>query len=104
MKNNQHKGLGKRLVQKAEEISFKHGYNKYAIISGVGVREYYRRQGYNLKGAFMIKEFKKMSFMENIYFEVKEFLLGVLILIFSLLIGVLTGYNLGIFIYVLRYE
>lgn len=52
----------------------------------------------------MIKEFKKMFFMENIYSEVKEFLLGVLILIFSLLIGILTGYNLSIFIYVLRYK
>lgn len=55
LKNNQHRGIGKKLVAKAEEISLSHGYKKYAIISGVGVREYYRSQGYELNGAYMIK-------------------------------------------------
>lgn len=56
MRNNQHRGLGKKLVMEAEKIALNHGYHKYAIISGVGVREYYRRQGYRLQGAFMIKD------------------------------------------------
>tara|TARA_E500000178_G_scaffold264869_1_gene262109 strand:- start:276 stop:2111 length:1836 start_codon:yes stop_codon:yes gene_type:complete len=55
LKNNQHRGIGKKLVAKAEEISLSHGYKQYAIISGVGVREYYRSQGYELEGAYMIK-------------------------------------------------
>jgi histone acetyltransferase (RNA polymerase elongator complex component) len=42
----QHKGLGKQLIAKAEEIAKYNGYNKIAVIAGVGVREYYRKQGY----------------------------------------------------------
>jgi ELP3 family radical SAM enzyme/protein acetyltransferase len=42
----QHKGLGKKLIIKAEEIARANGYNKIAVIAGVGVREYYRKQGY----------------------------------------------------------
>lgn len=43
----QHRGLGKRLLQKAEEIAISQNYNKIAVISGVGVRNYYRKFGYN---------------------------------------------------------
>lgn len=52
---SQHMGFGKRLVKKAEEISRKHGYKKIAVISGVGIREYYRKLGYRLEGTYMIK-------------------------------------------------
>ena len=53
----QHKGFGKRLLQKAEEIAIIQGYKKVAVIAGVGARDYYRNQGYVLRGrgAFMIK-------------------------------------------------
>ena len=43
---SQHKGYGKKLLQKAEEIAFNNGYKKIAVIAGVGVRNYYRKQGY----------------------------------------------------------
>jgi histone acetyltransferase (RNA polymerase elongator complex component) len=43
---SQHKGYGKKLLQKAEEIAIKNGYKKIAVIAGVGVRNYYRKQGY----------------------------------------------------------
>ena len=46
--NVQHKGMGKKLIQKAEEIVCRHNLWKIHIISGVGVREYYMKQGYNL--------------------------------------------------------
>jgi elongator complex protein 3 len=52
----QHKGLGKRLVYEAERIAQKHGYQKLAVISGVGVRDYYRKLGYKKKGTYMVKE------------------------------------------------
>jgi len=39
----QHRGLGKKLLQKAEEIARAQGYKKISLISGVGVREYYRK-------------------------------------------------------------
>ena len=53
----QHKGLGKRLMQEAEKIA-KENYNikKLLVISGVGVREYYKSLGYNKDGVYMSKE------------------------------------------------
>jgi len=53
----QHKGLGKTLIKKAEEIAKKEfNLNKIAVISGVGAREYYRKLGYNLKDTYMVKK------------------------------------------------
>ena len=53
----QHKGLGKKLLIKAEEISKKHGKNKVIVISGIGVRDYYRKYNYVLQGHYMVKFF-----------------------------------------------
>ena len=53
----QHKGLGQRLVKEAEKIA-KEEYkaNKIAIISGVGVRNYYKEKlDYKIKDGYMIK-------------------------------------------------
>jgi len=54
----QHYGFGKKLIEKAENIAKSFGYKKVAIISGVGVRNYYRNLGYSLQGngQYMIKE------------------------------------------------
>ncbi len=54
---SQHTGLGKQLIKKAEEITKKKGFDKLSIISGVGVREYYRKLGYELdkEGVYMVK-------------------------------------------------
>lgn len=54
----QHRGIGKTLLKMAEDIAWNNSYNKVAVISGIGVRDYYRKNGYNLKGTYMIKEFK----------------------------------------------
>jgi elongator complex protein 3 len=54
---SQHRGLGTRLMKEAESIAKDAGYKKMAIISGVGVREYYKNKlGYILEGTYMIKE------------------------------------------------
>ena len=55
-KDSQHKGLGKSLVKKAEEITKQNNLNKLAVISGVGVRGYYRKLGYRKIGTYMIKK------------------------------------------------
>ena len=52
----QHKGWGKKLLQKAEEIAKEQGKNKIVIISGIGVRGYYQKLGYELEGVYMVKE------------------------------------------------
>ncbi|MCK4649620.1 tRNA uridine(34) 5-carboxymethylaminomethyl modification radical SAM/GNAT enzyme Elp3 [Candidatus Pacearchaeota archaeon] len=48
IKTFQHKGLGKQLMQEAEKIAKKKGYKNIRVISGVGVREYYKKLGYKL--------------------------------------------------------
>jgi elongator complex protein 3 len=51
----QHIGLGKKMLQQAEQIAKKEGRGKIAVISGAGVRNYYRRQGYRLIQTYMVK-------------------------------------------------
>ena len=51
----QHRGYGKRLLEAAEDISKSQGYNKIAVISGTGVRNYYRKNGYELIDTYMLK-------------------------------------------------
>jgi len=54
---SQHKGLGKQLLEKAEEIARKNKVKKMGVISGAGVREYYKKFGYKLdKEGYMVKK------------------------------------------------
>jgi elongator complex protein 3 len=53
---SQHVGFGKRLMAEAEKIAKENGYKKMAVISGVGVREYYKKLGYHFEGTYMVKE------------------------------------------------
>ncbi|MFH1188520.1 MAG: tRNA uridine(34) 5-carboxymethylaminomethyl modification radical SAM/GNAT enzyme Elp3 [bacterium] len=56
----QHSGLGKRLLQEAERIARDEcGHEKIAVISGVGVRDYYRKNGYRLIDEYMVKNLMK---------------------------------------------
>lgn len=57
--SSQHTGLGKQLVKKAQEITKEHGITKLAVISGVGVRDYYRKFGFKLENTYMAKRLKK---------------------------------------------
>ncbi len=53
----QHKGLGKKLVAEAERIAKKEfQLKRIAVISGIGVRDYYRHLGYKLEGTYMTKD------------------------------------------------
>ncbi len=54
--NIQHKGIGKALLKHAESVAKDRGVNKIVIISGVGVRNYYRKLGYKKQGFYMIKK------------------------------------------------
>ncbi|MFZ2975582.1 MAG: tRNA uridine(34) 5-carboxymethylaminomethyl modification radical SAM/GNAT enzyme Elp3 [Candidatus Moraniibacteriota bacterium] len=52
----QHIGLGKKLILEAEKIAKKEfRLDKIVVISGVGVRGYYRKLGYKLKDSYMVK-------------------------------------------------
>lgn len=62
LKSNQHRGIGKKLMAKAEEIAIQCGYPKISVISGQGAKGYYEKLGYNNnegKGDFMIKNLIK---------------------------------------------
>ena len=73
-KNNktQHSGFGKRLMKKAEEIAFSQGYKKIVVISGIGVKNYYRKLGYYSEGTYMVKYFV----------SIKQYLIYIFIFIF----------------------
>ena len=57
----QHKGYGKNLIKEAERIAMENNIYKIAIISGTGVRNYYKKLGYNLTETYMIKIIIKKS-------------------------------------------
>ncbi|BFD24718.1 MAG: tRNA uridine(34) 5-carboxymethylaminomethyl modification radical SAM/GNAT enzyme Elp3 [Candidatus Parcubacteria bacterium] len=57
----QHRGLGKELLKTAEKIAARAGAKQLAISAGVGVRDYYRKQGYRLLGAHMVKRLKTLE-------------------------------------------
>ncbi len=52
----QHRGIGKTLLKIAEELSKQHNKDKVVVISGIGVREYYKNQGYSKEGPYMTKK------------------------------------------------
>lgn len=52
----QHIGLGRKLLLEAERIAKEEfDLGKIAVISGVGVRGYYRKSGYRLQDTYMVK-------------------------------------------------
>lgn len=52
----QHHGLGRKLMATAEQIAKEKGIKKMVVISGVGVRGYYRKLEYELDGVYMVKK------------------------------------------------
>jgi ELP3 family radical SAM enzyme/protein acetyltransferase len=77
--HDQHRGIGKRLLQMAESIALWEGYSKIAVISGIGVVEYYKKRGYHSEDYYMVKSLS----LANLYG-----LLGILIGIFMMTIMV----------------
>ncbi len=52
----QHSGFGKKLLAVAEKIAKEQNINKIAVISGIGVRSYYRKLGYKKNKTYLIKK------------------------------------------------
>jgi elongator complex protein 3 len=52
----QHRGYGKELLKKAEQIARQNDKRKMVVISGIGAREYYKKLGYDIQGPYMVKE------------------------------------------------
>ncbi|BBG24163.1 hypothetical protein IC006_1467 [Sulfuracidifex tepidarius] len=51
----QHKGFGSLLLKEAEKTSLEYDRTKVAVLSGIGAREYYRKQGYSREGPYMVR-------------------------------------------------
>lgn len=56
MKGIQHKGIGKNLLKIAENIAIENNYKKITVISGEGVKEYYKKFDYREIDTYMIKD------------------------------------------------
>ena len=83
----QHLGIGRSLLAKAEEIAILHGYKQIAVISGIGVRGYYQKNGYELRGSYMMKTFASSSANDVRVFTMNKcsaFLLGTAVLGFMM--------------------
>jgi len=51
----QHVGLGGRLIEKAEKLARSAGFDRLAVISAIGTRRYYLRQGFQRGELYLIK-------------------------------------------------
>jgi len=51
----QHRNTGSALLSMTEEQAIAGGYRKISVMSGIGVRPYYRKRGYHRNGPFMQK-------------------------------------------------
>lgn len=80
----QHMGFGKKLMKKAEQIAIDNGFYRIAVISGVGVRPYYRKLGYTDEGHFQIKHLTKTT--HNMVYYLMLFVLVNVWLIYYLLL------------------
>jgi elongator complex protein 3 len=76
----QHKGLGRKLLHKAEEIAYENGFEKIVVISGVGVKEYYRKNGYDDYNTYMIKHLQPTFF--ELIFQIMVFIFVIMIMFY----------------------
>lgn len=76
----QHLGIGKELLVRAERIATENQYTKMAIISGIGVRDYYRKYGYEKTGSYMIK---RLDYNKRLI-PIELFITSLIILLLSL--------------------
>ncbi|GAA0644403.1 tRNA uridine(34) 5-carboxymethylaminomethyl modification radical SAM/GNAT enzyme Elp3 [Salarchaeum japonicum] len=53
---HQHRGYGRRLMERAEDMAADAGYDKLSVISGIGARQYYKQKlGYVQDGPYVSK-------------------------------------------------
>jgi elongator complex protein 3 len=52
----QHMGLGGRLIEKAESLARSAGFDRLAVISAIGTRYYYLRQGFRRGELYLVKD------------------------------------------------
>lgn len=58
---SQHLGLGSQLVNKAKQLAVEAGFEKLAVISAIGTREYYRKHGFEREGLYMTTQLPQLG-------------------------------------------
>lgn len=53
---SQHRGWGKRLILRSEELAREKGFKRLAVIAAVGTKEYYRKLGFLDQGLYLTKD------------------------------------------------
>ena len=82
--NERIKPFGKKLMKKAEEIALENDFEKIVVISGIGVKNYYKKLGYHKEGTFMVKRLKTF----------KHYILDVIYFILCVIVGILIALNM----------
>jgi elongator complex protein 3 len=83
-KKTQHRGLGKKLLSKAEEIASLNGYEQITVISGVGVKDYYRKRGYTDYHTYLTKHIELPPKYNYLSFALAVLIFCVIIMIFHM--------------------
>ena len=60
----QHTGLGSRLISEAERIARDLGYDRLAVISAVGTRQYYQKRGFSRGELYHVKSLNSRAWQE----------------------------------------
>lgn len=77
----QHMGFGRKLLAEAEKIARVNGYKKISVISGVGVRGYYRKNGFVDGDLYLIKTLSKKDLQFIKKMSVTRWILIIVVLI-----------------------
>ncbi|MBI96159.1 hypothetical protein CL656_03350 [bacterium] len=83
----QHRGVGKKLLKKAENIAcYNHFCDGTVVISGIGVRGYYEKFGYVLENHYMIKKFYIIQYYLNYQNLLLKYWIEILLAIYLMMI------------------
>jgi ELP3 family radical SAM enzyme/protein acetyltransferase len=90
-KSSQHKGFGRKLINHAETIARSSNFNTVVVISGVGVRDYYRKLGYEINDKFYMEKNLVSSYIWNIN-VIKETNYNYLMIVLIVIIGIMISF------------
>jgi elongator complex protein 3 len=54
--SSQHLGLGKKLIEKSKQLAKESGFDRLAVISAIGTKEYYRKRSFEDQGLYQVCE------------------------------------------------
>lgn len=74
---SQHRGIGKKLLKKAEQIAMFNGYSGISVISGEGVKDYYEKNGYYESDTYMNKDFISILIIK-LLFKIRYIILSII--------------------------